>query len=164
MKTHKIYLQKQDFHAQKRQRKKLTLSFLESYLKREHTHMATSITVNPRLKESIRDEPKQLLQPVSGYENEPLLSLEEACKPLEKILDKELQQNIIIAKLNSTEPSDGLSQDESASIHLYTMEWTVSGNSLYAVLNRTLRSADRRNLQPWFKYLKLFLTGFFKLP
>ena len=126
--------------------------------------MATSININPRLKEGIQDEPNQALQPISGYEDELLLPLEEACKPLEKIIGKDMQQNIIIAKMNSTEPKDGLTQDESASIHLYTMEWNVHDNSLYAVLNRTLRSADRRKLQPWFRYLKLFLTGFFKLP
>ncbi|CAF3982810.1 unnamed protein product, partial [Adineta steineri] len=66
--------------------------------------------------------------------------------------------------MNSTEPEDELSQDESASIHLYTMEWKVHDNSLYAMLNRTLRLADRRKLQPWFRYLKLFLTAFFRLP
>jgi hypothetical protein len=126
--------------------------------------MATSIKVNPRLRENIRDEPEQMLKPISGYEKEPLLSLEEACKPLEKIIDEELQQNIIIAKANSKEPKDGLSSDESASIHLYTMEWNVHENSLYAVLNRTLRLTDRTKLKPWFRYLKLFLTAFFKLP
>jgi hypothetical protein len=126
--------------------------------------MAISFDVNPRLRSNIRNEPKQMLQPISGYENEPLLSLEEACKPLEKILDKELQQNVMIAKMNSKEPEDGLTQDESASIHLYTMEWKISENSLYAVLNRTLRATDRRNLKPWFRYLKLFLTAFYKLP
>jgi hypothetical protein len=126
--------------------------------------MATSIEVNPRLRANIQDEPKQMLQPICGYEKEPLLSLEEACKPLEKIIDEELQQNIVIAKMNSTEPEDNLTVDESASIHLYTMEWQVPENSLYAVLNRTLRLADRRKLQPWFRYLKLFLTAFFKLP
>lgn len=126
--------------------------------------MATSIEANPRLKASVRGEPKQMLQPISGYESEPLLPLEEACKPLENIIDEELQQNIMIAKMNSEEPDNGLSQDESASIHLYTMEWKVHENSLYAVLNRTLRLVDRRKLQPWFKYLKLFLTAFFKLP
>ena len=126
--------------------------------------MATSIEANPRLRANIRDEPKQMLQPISGYEDEPLLSLEEACKPLANIIDKELKQNIIIAKMNSTEPADNLTEDESASIHIYTMEWKVPENSLYAVLNRTLRLADRRKLQPWFRYLKLFLTAFFKLP
>ncbi|CAF1249002.1 unnamed protein product [Rotaria sordida] len=66
--------------------------------------------------------------------------------------------------MNSTEPEDGLSPDESAAIHLYTLEWDVHENSLYMALNRTLRLADRTKLQPWFKYLKLFLTGFYKLP
>ena len=126
--------------------------------------MATSIEPNPRLRVNIRDEPEQMLQPISGYEDEPLLPLEEACKPLEKIIDEELQQNVKIAKMNSKESKDGLSSDESASIHLYTMEWKVHENSLYAVLNRTLRSADRGKLKPWFRYLKLFLTAFFKLP
>ena len=105
-----------------------------------------------------------MLLPISGYEEEPLLPLEEACKPLEKILDQELKQNIIIAKMNSKEPANQLSQDESASIHLYTMEWKKRENSLYVVLNRTLRLADRLRLKPWFRYLKLFLTGVFKLP
>lgn len=126
--------------------------------------MASAIDTNPRLRADIRSEPKQMLQPISGYEDEPVLPLEEACKPLEKILDKELAQNIMIAKMNSTDPEDGLTPDESASIHLYTMEWRTPENSLYAVLNRTLRMADRRKLHPWFTFLKLFLTAFFKLP
>jgi hypothetical protein len=126
--------------------------------------MAASSDVNYRLFDNIGDEPKQMLKPISGYEREPLLPLEEACKPLEELLDHELKQNIIIAKRNSTEPESGLTQDESASIHLYTMEWDVRENSLYMVLNRTLRLADRGKLRPWFKYLKLFLTAFFKLP
>jgi hypothetical protein len=126
--------------------------------------MAASIDVNHRLLANIRDEPKQMLKPIAGYEYEPLLPLEEACKPLEDILDHELKQNISIAKMNSTEPENGLTQNESASIHLYTMEWDVRENSLYMVLNRTLRLADRGKLRPWFKYLKLFLTAFFKLP
>ena len=126
--------------------------------------MATSIDTNPRLRANIRDESNKMLQPISGYEDELLVSLEEACKPLEEIIDKELQQNMMIAKMNSEEPKDGLSQDESASIHLYTMEWKIHENSFYAVLNRTLRLADRRKLHPWYRYLKLFLTAFFKLP
>lgn len=126
--------------------------------------MASSIDANPRLKMSIRDESQQMLKPISGYEEEPLLPLEEACKPLQQIIDNELPQNIMISKMNSEEPKDGLTANESASIHLYTMEWDVQENSLYAVLNRTLRLADRRKLQPWFKYLKLFLTAIFKLP
>jgi hypothetical protein len=126
--------------------------------------MVTTTDINPRLIASVRDEPKRTLQPIDGYEKEPLLSVEAACKPLKDIIDEQLKQNMIIAKMNSREPEDGLSPDESASLHLYTMEWKVPEKSLYAVLNRTLRMADRRKLQPWFKYLKLFLTAFFKLP
>jgi hypothetical protein len=126
--------------------------------------MATSMQPNPRLMASVRDEPEQMLKGLSRYREEPLLSIEEVCIPLEEILDEELAQNIFIAKANSAKLKDALTQDESASIHLYTMEWEIAENSLYAVLNRTLRMPDRRKLVPWFRYLKLFLTAFFKLP
>lgn len=141
-----------------------TLNFTEHGVKKTRIFMAKFADVNHRLLANIRDEPKQMLKPISGYEREPLLSLEEACKSLEDVLDHELKQNISIAKMNSTELENELTQDESASIHLYTMEWDVHENSLYMVLNRTLRLADRGKLRPWFKYLKLFLTAFFKLP
>lgn len=122
------------------------------------------MAINPRLAfPAIAEEPQQLLKAIKGYEKEPLLCLEQACEPLFKILD-ELHDNIRIAIENSRNPPDGLSQDESASIHLYTMEWEDSNDSLYAVLNRTLRTPERQMLRPWFRYLKLFLTALFKLP
>ena len=126
--------------------------------------MATSVNINHRLVESVRDEPKKLLLPISGYEKVIVKSLDDACEPIKDLFDEKLKQYIATAKINSTEPEDGLSPDESASIHLYTMEWDVHENSLYMVLNRTLRVADRTKLQPWFKFLKLLLTAFFKLP
>jgi hypothetical protein len=126
--------------------------------------MATSIYINRRLLESARDEPKEILTPISGYEKVNVESLDDACEPIKDLFDQKLKQNVTIAKMNSTEPEDGLSSDESACIQLYTMEWDVHDDSLYMVLNRTLREADRNKLQPWFKYLKLFLTAFFKLP
>lgn len=124
--------------------------------------MAASKRINHRLVADIRDEPKQMLKPIVGYEREPLGSIEEACKPLENILEHELKQNIAIAKMNSTKPKNGLTQDESASIHLYTMEWDECENSLYMVLNRTLRVADRTKLRPWFKYLKAIFNSLFQ--
>ena len=141
----------------------ITVSFLR-VLDNENIFMAASTNINYRLLADVGEEPKQMLLPISGYEEEHLLSLEEACMPLEKILGQELKQNIIIAKMNSKKPANQLSQDESASIHLYTMEWKKGENSLYVVLNRTLRLADRSKLKPWSRYLKLFLTGVFKLP
>ncbi|CAF1251620.1 unnamed protein product [Adineta steineri] len=126
--------------------------------------MATSVKVNHRLLASFRDEPKRILKPIHGYEEEMLLPLKEACRPLEKILGKELRQNIIISSINSIGCNKELTRCESSSIYLYTMEWSIPENSLYAVLNRTLRLSDRKKLRPWFRYLKLFLTAFYKLP
>ena len=111
--------------------------------------------------------PNKCLQPITGYVHEPLLSLEEACEPLLPIISR-LEVNIWVAKQNSKEPADGLTEDESAAIRLYTMEWDTSTNedrgSLYAHLNRTLKQVDRTKLRPWFRYLKLFLTALAKLP
>jgi hypothetical protein len=44
------------------------------------------------------------------------------------------------------------------------MEWEPSSGSLYVALNQTLRSENRRRLNPWFLYLKLILTALEKLP
>lgn len=122
--------------------------------------------VNRRLASPpISQEPKQFLKAIRGYEKEPSLPLELACEPLRTLFDEtELDEHIQIAKLNCKNPADGLTQDESASIHLYTMEWNESSESLYAILNRTLRTPERNLLRPWFRYLKVFLTALFKLP
>jgi len=133
-------------------------------IKSVRVKMSFSFEINPRLLADIRHEPQQMLEPITGYEQEPLLSLEEACQPLENILGNELKLYIIVAKLNAKEPNDGLTQDESASIYLYTMEWNPTENSLYALFNQALCAPDRSQLQPWFKYMKLFFTAVFKLP
>ncbi len=126
--------------------------------------MAFSFEVNPRLLVDFRHESKEILEPICALEQEPLVSLEEACRSLENILGTELKLYMTVAKANSKEPKNGLTQDESASIYLYTMEWNETENSLYAVLNQTLCSADKTKLKPWLKYLKLFFTAFCKLP
>ena len=124
------------------------------------------ININRRYISGISDEPKKLLPPIFGYAREPLLSLEEACASLLHVVPR-LPPHIWVAKENSKNPSDGLTQDESAAIHLYTMEWTAdvvdSTGSLYIYLNRALRMADRTVLKPWFRYLKLLLTALAKL-
>ena len=38
------------------------------------------------------------------------------------------------------------------------------GPSLYHLLNQSLRAENRGELIPWFSYLKLLLTAFYKLP
>ena len=124
--------------------------------------MAKSNIVGDRFLDAA-EEPKQALMPIEGYERKPLLSLEEAVVPIENTLDN-LDSKVKTAKRNSRQPPDGLSSDESAAIHLYTMEWSDPDPSLYTLLNQQLRSKQRKYLTPWFLYLKLFLTALYKLP
>jgi len=107
--------------------------------------------------------PKRMLAPIEGYEKVPLGSLEDAVKPLVDIVPK-VERNVFIVKQNCHEPEDGLSTDESASIMLYTYESMPHEDSLYVILNATLRSEQRQKLVPWFRYLRLVLTALAHLP
>lgn len=137
--------------------------------RRKRPQMGTHLIelTNPRYISGITDEPKQLLQPILGYALQPLVSLEEACEPISNIVPH-LATYIWIAKECSKESIDDLTQDESAAIRLYTMEWDPNAHSgresLYSHLNRTLKGSDRAKLRPWFPFLKLFLTALAKLP
>jgi hypothetical protein len=85
----------------------------------------------------IAREPLEFLSPIGGYEEMPLVSLEEAVKKLVHLLPA-IQSHAYIAKQRCKKPSDGLSQDESASIMLYTMGWEPLDKCLYVVLNAAL--------------------------
>jgi hypothetical protein len=106
---------------------------------------------------------KRMLAPIEGYENMPVVSLEEAVKPLVKIVPK-VERNAYFVKENCQEPEDGLTSDESASIMLYTYESMPQEHSLYVILNATLRLEQRQELKPWFLYLRLILTALTRLP
>ena len=107
--------------------------------------------------------PKRMLAPIEGYEKMPLVSLEEAIKPLVSIVPK-VERNVFIVKQNCEEPEDGLTSDESASIMLYTYESMPQDHSLYVILNATLRLEQRQKLIPWFLYLRLVLNALTRLP
>ncbi|CAF1257178.1 unnamed protein product [Rotaria sp. Silwood1] len=111
----------------------------------------------------IANEPLKLLAPIHGYENMPLVSLEEAVAPLISLVP-DIQNYASLAKQRCSEPADGLTQDESAAIMLYSMGWEPLDQCLYVALNAALRSPDRQHLKPWFLFLKLFLTAFVRLP
>ena len=102
--------------------------------------------------------------PVMEYADEPLLPLFEACAPLTDIIDNLSFYVEKALKDTPEKPPDSLTVDESAAIRLYTMEWVEPHQSLYFMLNHTLKKPDRTHLQPYFKYLKLFLTALVKLP
>ena len=109
------------------------------------------------------DEPvDRLLSPIKGYQDKPLVSLSVAIQPVSAFFN-EIEDSVYIALHNSQNPADELTQQESASIHLYTMEFD-GGPSLYHLLNQSLRAENREDLKPWFSYLKLLLTALYKLP
>lgn len=99
---------------------------------------------------------------IRGFENEPLVSLEEALAPLFGKTDY-LRNYIKEAKVYSHHPSEhGLTSDESAAIYIYTMKW---GNAcLYNRLQMAWESGDPLKMKVWLRYLKLFKTAYNKLP
>jgi hypothetical protein len=111
----------------------------------------------------LTSEPRRMLPPIQGYENMPLVSLEEAINPLVSIVP-DVERMAWTVKQNHFEEKDGLTHDESASVLLYSMEWHPRDKSFYIILNNTLQSANRQLLQPWFLYLRLVLTSLAKLP
>ena len=106
---------------------------------------------------------------VLGLKQEPIVSLEEAVSHWQRwnsdILDKnDVAQAIDCAKSAATKrkaksPTDPLTLDQIAAIHLYTQQ-----SPIYSVLNAHLRNRDRNALRPVFPYLKLFLTALYSLP
>ncbi|CAF3462896.1 unnamed protein product [Rotaria sp. Silwood2] len=106
-------------------------------------------------------EPGKLFLPIEGYEKMPIVPLEEAVLPLVNTVP-DIRRKAYIAVQRCQEPQDGLTPNESASIFLYTLEW--SPDCVYSLLNSTLRSEHRQYLLPWFSYLKLLLTALWKLP
>ncbi|CAF1350349.1 unnamed protein product [Rotaria magnacalcarata] len=110
----------------------------------------------------VQNEPHEILSSIEGYDDMPLLSLKMAVENLERIITK-VTENANTSKERSISPAHGLSQDESASICLYTMDGKVNDKSLCHQLNAALRSKDRSELLPYLMYLKLFLTALWKL-
>ncbi|CAF3825275.1 unnamed protein product [Adineta steineri] len=109
-------------------------------------------------------ESLEMLPPINDYENMALVPLEVAVKPLIPFLP-DIENYVCIVKQRCQRPPvDRLSNDESASIMLYAMGWKPLNQCLHVVLNKTLRSKERNQLEPWFLYLKLFLTALSRLP
>ncbi|CAF0846280.1 unnamed protein product [Adineta ricciae] len=108
-------------------------------------------------------QPRRMLPPILGYETMPLVSLEEAVEPLHALVP-EVERMTWTVKQNHFEDDHHLTDDEAASILLYTMEWEPRNQSFYAILNATLQAANRQLLKPWFLFLRLIMTSLAKLP
>ena len=96
--------------------------------------------------------------PISGFKDRTLKSLEQAVESIVPLVNK-VKEHAEEAKRNCTR-NTALTINESAAIYLYTM----GSSSFYEILNAALRTENPRTLEPWFDYLKLFMTALAKLP
>jgi hypothetical protein len=99
---------------------------------------------------------------IEGYEDMPLLSLTMSVENLNQTISK-ATQNARTCFERSADPTNGLSQDESGAICLYTMDSKSNDQSISQRLNRALRATDQSTLLPYLFYLKLFSTALSKL-
>ncbi|CAF1006920.1 unnamed protein product [Adineta steineri] len=97
-------------------------------------------------------------RPIDGYEDSPILTLEEAVEKLIPFVP-DILVYATTAKNRCNQRSNLLTQDESAAIYLYSM-----ASPFFSSLNEALRSENRHALKPWFPYLKLFMTALNKFP
>ncbi|CAF1335744.1 unnamed protein product [Didymodactylos carnosus] len=103
-----------------------------------------------------------LRNPIEGCQKQPLILLEEAICPISHLF-RNLESHVDLAKKACKNSLNNLTQDQSASIYLYTYELPSGQPSFYQELNRTLRSEQRNTLEIWLPHLKLFLTALYKL-
>jgi hypothetical protein len=96
--------------------------------------------------------------PIFGYEDSPILTLEEAVEKIIPLVSRFLDY-VATAKQHCNRRSDLLTRDESAAVYLYSMP-----TPFFSRLNDALRIENRHALKPWFAFLKLFITALEKLP
>jgi hypothetical protein len=96
--------------------------------------------------------------PIYGYQHLPLLTLEEATEKLIPFVPGVVGY-VSIAKKKYNRNSGLLTRDESTAIYLYSMP-----TSFFSRLNDALRAEKREAVEPWFDFLKLFMTALEKLP
>ena len=96
--------------------------------------------------------------PIEGYKEEVVLSLEEAVEKLIPLISN-ISQYVDDAKNKCNKTSSTLTLNESAAIYLYTMS-----TCFFRLLNETLRAENRSALKPWFPFLKIFINALEKLP
>ena len=111
----------------------------------------------------IAQEPQEVYLPIKEDDLTSIVSLEQAVNPLIEFLPKILEK-VELAKQHCTNPSDGLSCDESASIYLCSMRWKPHNECLYFILNTTLRDHNKEKLKPWNLYLRLLYMALNRLP
>ena len=108
-------------------------------------------------------ENNQILPPIHGYEDKPLVSLEDAVEPLKSLVIY-VGKMVSCAKEGNMKAFKNLSHNQIGSIRLYTLEWEPREKSFFYLLNQTLRAEERDKVKPWFLFLKLIMTALGQLP
>ena len=111
----------------------------------------------------VNKEPDKALQPLPKRPNKPLPSLQDAVKPIEKLID-DLSGHVQLSLDVCQHPKDGLTQDQSAALYLYSLQWPKGKHSFYDLFNRALRDENRIRVAPYYDYLHLFMSALEKLP
>jgi len=105
-----------------------------------------------RLQDGLADR-KDELADITGIMGLALQALPTACEELK--LEKAASTSVTKAEKFKR---GALTIDEAAAVHLYTT------NSLYAQLNKALRSDDRVQVKKYMRYIRLFLEAVNKMP
>lgn len=90
-------------------------------------------------------------------------TLNKAVQPISHLID-DLSDRVKYSLEQCKNPQDGLSNDESAALFLYTQQCPHGTTSLYTMLNSALRAEDRAQLDPFRSYLSLLMSALHKLP
>ena len=101
--------------------------------------------------------------PLINCTAEPLVSLKEAFAKLPEFMIG-VDSCIKMVMERCRNPTECLSQDESAAIALYRIEQYSGFPNLCSKLNDALRGGDQQELGPWLSYLKILVTALSKLP
>jgi hypothetical protein len=112
----------------------------------------------------INKEPDIVLSPLPTIApTTRILSLRESVKNIQHLVS-DLEKRVSYSLAQCKHPTDDLSQDESAALYLYSLQWPEGQHSHYSLFNRALRNEDRTKLIPFHNYYNLFMSALNKLP
>ena len=94
---------------------------------------------------------------ISGYQHLPIVSLEQSVEKIVPVVPD--VRNLVNRAIEFCRKDPQLTINESAAVYLYTMD-----ASFYKTLNWIPRAQNSQALEPWFMFLKLFISALEKLP
>jgi hypothetical protein len=107
----------------------------------------------------------RILPSINGYSHLPIVSLKEAVHPVIALVPNVERMVDMVLQHVGQHPKNGLTVAQSASIMLYTLEWTPRKKSFSRVLNKTiLKHNNREDLKPWLLYFRLIFSALALLP